>query len=47
MTKRLGKKKGKVGRVIWGIVGGLLLVLVLFVTVNAVRNVKAMNNSIA
>ena len=46
MTKRLGKKKGKVGRVIWGIVGGLLLVLVLFVTVNAVRNVKAMNNSI-
>ncbi len=46
MTKRLGKKKGKVGRVIWGIVGGLLLVLVLFVTVNAVRNVKAMNFSI-
>lgn len=46
MTKRLGRKKGKVGRVIWGIVGGLLLVLVLFVTVNAVRNVKAMNNSI-
>lgn len=46
MTKRLGRKKGKVGRVIWWIVGGLLLVLVLFVAVNAVRNVKAMNNSI-
>ena len=46
MTKRHRRKKGKVGRVIWGIVGALLLVLVIFVAVNASRNVKAMNRSI-
>ena len=46
MAKRHRRKKGKVGRVILGIIGALLLVLVIFVAVNASRNVKAMNRSI-
>ena len=46
MAKRHRRKKGKVGRVILGIIGALLLMLVIFVAVNASRNVKAMNRSI-
>lgn len=46
MAKRHRRKKGKVERVILGIIGALLLVLVIFVAVNASRNVKAMNRSI-
>lgn len=44
--QRTGKKKGKVGRMILGIIGGLILIIAIFVLVNASRNVKAMNRTI-
>ena len=50
MTKRdktIGrKKKGKVARVILGIAATVLVVIILVVSINASRNVKAMNRSI-
>lgn len=44
--KRKNKGKRKVARVILSVVGALLAVLIIVVTVNASRNVKAMNRSI-
>jgi len=44
--ERKNKGKRKVARVILGIIGGLLAILILVIAVNASRNVKAMNRSI-
>lgn len=44
--QKTGKKKGKVLRVILGILAGLVVIITLLVVVNASRNVKAMNRTI-
>ena len=44
--QKAGKKKGKVARMILGIIGGLILIIAVVVIVNASRNVKAMNRTI-
>lgn len=50
MSKRAGRQenkgKRKVGRMILGIIGVLVIAVVILVAVNASRNVKAMNRSI-